>query len=298
MTTQNTNVFCPELGCRDNHLRWSSGLVFFAVLILTVVTHSATAQPIDPNKLPQASKPHEQKRFGAAPTNVGEYLDRLVLAYPDVIERFDIRYLYLRNGTKFLISDGNYFKTFEQLLTHPDIDDMFYAPYPFGEAPTKPPLDSDPGRVRFTPLFKAMYGDCSRGEVAHRLRSIKWLPAHAGGTVQITRSNGVDHALESVSAEIDRLPKDLAKYAIPSAGTYNCRNIAGTNNVSMHAFGAAIDINVKFANYWRWHSGTAGWGNRIPNEIIQIFEKHGFIWGGRWSHFDTMHFEYRPELLR
>jgi len=22
-----------------------------------------------------------------------------------------------------------------------------------------------------------------------------------------------------------------------------------------------------------------------------------FIWGGRWYHFDTMHFEYRPELL-
>ena len=37
--------------------------------------------------------------------------------------------------------------------------------------------------------------------------------------------------------------------------------------------------------------------NRIPMEIVRIFEKHGFIWGGRWSHYDTMHFEYRPELL-
>lgn len=26
-------------------------------------------------------------------------------------------------------------------------------------------------------------------------------------------------------------------------------------------------------------------------------EKHGFIWGGCWYHYDTMHFEYRPELL-
>ncbi|MDD5211432.1 MAG: M15 family metallopeptidase, partial [Sulfuricurvum sp.] len=25
--------------------------------------------------------------------------------------------------------------------------------------------------------------------------------------------------------------------------------------------------------------------------------KYGFIWGGRWYHYDTMHFEYRPELL-
>jgi len=28
-----------------------------------------------------------------------------------------------------------------------------------------------------------------------------------------------------------------------------------------------------------------------------VFERHGFIWGGRWWHYDTMHFEYRPELL-
>ena len=32
-------------------------------------------------------------------------------------------------------------------------------------------------------------------------------------------------------------------------------------------------------------------------ELIAIFEKYGFIWGGRWYHFDTMHFEYRPEIL-
>jgi hypothetical protein len=37
--------------------------------------------------------------------------------------------------------------------------------------------------------------------------------------------------------------------------------------------------------------------NRIPLEIVAIFERHGFIWGGKWSHYDTMHFEYRPELL-
>jgi hypothetical protein len=34
----------------------------------------------------------------------------------------------------------------------------------------------------------------------------------------------------------------------------------------------------------------------MPQEIIDIFERHGFIWGGKWYHYDTMHFEYRPEL--
>jgi peptidoglycan LD-endopeptidase CwlK len=37
--------------------------------------------------------------------------------------------------------------------------------------------------------------------------------------------------------------------------------------------------------------------NHIPKEIVKVFEKHGFIWGGRWYHYDTMHFEYRPELI-
>jgi len=31
--------------------------------------------------------------------------------------------------------------------------------------------------------------------------------------------------------------------------------------------------------------------------LIAIFEDHGFIWGGQWYHYDTMHFEYRPELI-
>jgi hypothetical protein len=30
---------------------------------------------------------------------------------------------------------------------------------------------------------------------------------------------------------------------------------------------------------------------------VEIFERHGFIWGGKWGHFDTMHFEYRPEFF-
>ena len=69
----------------------------------------------------------------------------------------------------------------------------------------------------------------------------------------------------------------------------------------MHSWGAAIDINGGAkADHRLWHgpkSRDAGFVNRIPFEIVDIFERHGFIWGGKWSHYDTMHFEYRPELL-
>lgn len=53
---------------------------------------------------------------------------------------------------------------------------------------------------------------------------------------------------------------------------------------------------IEHADYWRW-SKSGDYRNRIPEGLVAFFEQNGFIWGGRWSHFDTMHFEYRPELL-
>lgn len=32
-----------------------------------------------------------------------------------------------------------------------------------------------------------------------------------------------------------------------------------------------------------------------PASIVRAFESEGFIWGGKWYHFDLMYFEYRPE---
>jgi D-alanyl-D-alanine carboxypeptidase len=238
--------------------------------------------------------------YGAPPENLAEYLDRLAQFYPATISRHDAEFLYLKDGTKFPISDHRTDKTFQELLEKPDIADMFYAPYPKGTLPKQPDKNMDPGRVRFEPLFVVMYGDCRKNEVTKSLRTIKWLPKHGGGSVTITRINGVDKALEAVSLDLDELPDDLIKYLKPTAGSYNCRVVAGTNYMSMHAYAAAIDINGKYANYWRWALNDRGepkWTNQIPITIVRIFEKHGFIWGGYWYHYDTMHFEYRPELL-
>ena len=238
-------------------------------------------------------------RYGAPPPNINIYLDKLAGAYPDWIASQRREYVVLKNGAKFAVSDHRTDKTFEELIEHPDIDDMFYVPYPAGSEPKQPPKNFDPGRVRYEPLFVAMYGDCKKNEVSPKLKTIAWLPAHHGGNVAITAANGVDQALVAVSQELDALPADLTKYLVPTSGTYNCRNIAGSSVRSMHAYGAAIDLNVKYSDYWRWSKDLSSpvWNNRIPVEIVRVFEKHGFIWGGTWYHFDTMHFEYRPELL-
>ena len=99
--------------------------------------------------------------------------------------------------------------------------------------------------------------------------------------------------------ELDELPDRFLKYLKPNSGTYDCRKVARSTARSAHAWGAAIDIDSAQSDYWRWSGNLRApvWKNRIPIEIVRIFERHGFIWGGRWYHYDTMHFEYRPELL-
>jgi len=234
-------------------------------------------------------------------THTKALLDHLVASYPDFLAGHDGRSLTWKDGTVMQVDDGKGEKDFDTRLDHPDIEDQFYAPYAPGRAGTPPGYELDPGRVRYEPFFAKMYGDCRQGEVEDRLISVVWLPKHGGATLKVTRINGVAEKLAAVSNELDVLPPELIKYLTPSAGTYNCRVIAGTSRPSVHGSGAAIDVNVKYSDYWRWAkrdaSGRYPYKNRIPWEIVEIFEKHGFIWGGKWYHYDTMHFEYRPELL-
>jgi hypothetical protein len=183
--------------------------------------------------------------YGTPPPKIGAYLDKLVSSYSDWIAGHDGEYLILKNRSRFLLSDGRTNKSFEELIEHPDIDDMFYVPYPAGTEPRQPTKNFDPGRVRFDPLFVTMYGDCKKNEVVHKLRTIDWLPTHGGGHVAVTMVNGVDKALEEVSRELDGLSGAFFKFLKPSAGTYNCRNVAGSRAMSMHGFGAAIDFNPK-----------------------------------------------------
>jgi D-alanyl-D-alanine carboxypeptidase len=145
-----------------------------------------------------------------------------------------------------------------------------------------------------------MYGNCMKGEVDGKLGRVVRLRAHGAKKLPISKVNGVVQKLQAGSDEFDKLPNDFVKYLTPSGGTYNCRAIAGTSRKSAHGNGIAIDINVAWSDYWRNHRPVDGkypYKNRIPWEIVEVFEKHGFIWGGKWYHYDTMHFEYRPELL-
>lgn len=225
-------------------------------------------------------------------------MEKLIAAYPDFLEKADGNFIVWKDGSRMVWHDG-LLKNAQALEESPDLEDMFHYPYPkdstiFAE-------NYDPGRIRNEAFFKKMYGN-SKAEVQSQLVTMPWLPGLSLIEVQVTKVNGVDKALEAVSEDLVALGKTYISYLKPLAGTFNWRSIAGTTRLSVHSFGAAIDLNVAYADYWRWSSEFKNgkplrYRNRIPTVIVDIFEKHGFIWGGKWYHYDTMHFEYRPELL-
>jgi len=162
-----------------------------------------------------------------------------------------------------------------------------------------PAVNSDPGRFRNEAFFNTMDGNCRKGQMRRHLVAIRWLPRSWGKRIYITRTNGIARRLAAVSAEIDALPASIKRAAYPIAGVLSCRAVADTGKPSMHSYAATINLNLSFSDYWRWHNktGPLRYRNRMPQQIVSIFERHGFIRGGNWYHYDTMHFEYRPELL-
>ena len=227
----------------------------------------------------------------------------LLEAYPTQLCGATSDTLIWCDGTRMPWDDGVERSTHEERLNHADLRDQMAQPYPIGSAFVAPPaVNSDPGRLRDEAFFRKMYGD-SREAVRETLKTVIWLPKHVGARVKVTTVNGVAKALQAVSDEVDRLPKKIRDVVAKQSGTFVWRKIGGTTRLSMHSFALAIDVGVRFADYWKWAKKRAKEGepfvyrNRIPLEVVEIFERHGFIWGGKWYHFDTMHFEYRPELL-
>jgi hypothetical protein len=226
---------------------------------------------------------------------------KLMRSYPDSIIGYDANYMLFKGGTKLLFNDHKK-KSTSELLANPDISDQFFYPYPKGKSPHPPVAFNDPGRITNEDFFKKIYGG-TKEDVEKNLVEIIWCPKLSGEKVRVTSINQIDKKLEAVSTELDLYP-ELKPYVSNIGGTYKWRKVAGTDRLSLHSYGIAIDINVKESNYWQWdckckdEKTILGYTNHIPQLIVDIFEKQGFIWGGKWYHYDTMHFEYRPELLK
>jgi len=250
----------------------------------------------------------------AARSALSDALEHLKQAYPDYIKSVNAHYITWTDGTIMPVQAGKPRKSWQEKLDSPSLaDQLEQSPYFAGKPPDVSTFHprTDPGRIRYAPFFRKMYGN-SAAVVKSRLTIVYWMPKIFGKRyrLHVTTVNSVDKKLSQVSDELEQLVTahpELRQYLEKPAGFFNWRSIAKSKRLSAHSYGIALDLNIQYSNYWQWELEKQGlpvtestpltYINHIPWEIVLIFEKHGFIWGGKWYHHDTMHFEYRPELL-
>ncbi|MBS9778920.1 MAG: M15 family metallopeptidase [Campylobacteraceae bacterium] len=213
----------------------------------------------------------------------------LICAYESILHVKE-NTVYFKDGSKLLYDDK---KVKQNPLLNADIEDTLALSYPYLKSLHVKP-SNDTGRVRNEEFLKKLYGK-DKKHIQKNLVKIKWLPKYTKLSLSFNSKQGAAKALQKISNELEKLSLKYIKFLDKPSGTFAYRKIAKTDRLSPHSFGIAIDINVNYADYWQWSKDKV-YKNQIPQKIVEIFEKNGFIWGGRWLHFDTMHFEYRPEL--
>jgi poly-gamma-glutamate synthesis protein (capsule biosynthesis protein) len=101
----------------------------------------------------------------------------------------------------------------------------------------------------------------------------------------------------------DFAASDDASMAADNSSAFNFRVVAGTDQLSQHALGRAIDLNP-VENPWRRPDvvlppeGVAYVDRAVvrpgmivrPGPIVAVFDENGWEWGGDWRHaFDDHH---------
>ncbi|MCC6488339.1 MAG: M15 family metallopeptidase [Candidatus Hydrogenedentes bacterium] len=235
-------------------------------------------------------------------------LELLIKAYPDLdASRCTSQLLVWNDGTSVPISPQLAGRPDDQQLADATIRDQLLLVYPKGWPFEVPRVNHDPGRLRCDAFFRKVYGAAAK-DVERQLIRVPWPPAGQGASVPFSNANGAAEALRKVGEELSTLTSEIRTSVNRPCGTYNWRTIAGADRPSPHSFGIAIDFTLPkhLHRYWLWGRGKNGGEPIYPAEvlddtamraIVETFEKHGFIWGGKWYHYDLMHFEYRPELL-
>lgn len=157
-------------------------------------------------------------------------------------------------------------------------------------------------------FYSLIYNGKTRSEIIKQLQQIKFFGrdvwVHRQLAEKFKRIEKKILELRNTNIEIKKFVKNIGYCC-----GFNWRVIADSGKLSNHCWGSAIDILPKnYRNkkiYWFWEAvKNDNWMKILPNDrwsppkaVIDIFEYEGFIWGGKWTLWDNMHFEYRPELL-
>lgn len=225
----------------------------------------------------------------------------LMMAYPEHIVGVRKKddgnvYIVMKSGNEIIYDDREE-KSFSEKIYNGDLQDMLEDIYPLWDTYEIMEKNTDPGRIRVYSLLKEVYGS-SEKEVSSNLENV----FIGGNAFAFNKNNNASKSLQDAVNEIYELLKvkpEIYRHVFPANGTFNYRFIAGTNLLSPHAFAIAVDLKSDSRDYWKWATPEMAQErlNTYSRDVVKIFEKNNFIWGGKWSHFDILHFEYRPEII-
>ncbi len=124
--------------------------------------------------------------------------------------------------------------------------------------------------------------------------SLPGWPAYPGVVVKtVTLHRLVAPVLLATWAEVVRrgLASKLKTYNGAFVGRHMGHDPA--RPLSVHAFGAAIDLDAAWNGY-----GVPIERMQIDRDVVQVFEECGWTWGGRWTgaYADGMHFQWTDPL--
>jgi hypothetical protein len=255
-------------------------------------------------------------------TRAQRVMTALFRAYPGIIEKLEFR-----NGDWAILIRGSWFYyAGGRILPEDKLENAEnYRPLLFYGYPAELPQWRDP-RPEEVERYRNWTNRGTRMEPrSHFFLDALWLSTNQEETenqlVEVSFLGWSPMVHELIQKQLKRVDAEIMAAArtrpqvrewIENIGLldgYNWRNIAGTVIRSPHSYGKAIDILPKSLEgkhtYWLWSvQNMEDWWNvpyeerfHPPASVIKAFERHGFIWGGKWPLFDTMHFEYRPEVL-
>jgi hypothetical protein len=227
---------------------------------------------------------------------MAERVRLLQQAYPDLIYSVTNNVMRLTNNRTVVIDDGRAKDHWARLETA-DIEDQLAQIYPLGKCDTGRRDAFDPGLARSEAFLRLAYG-ANEYQVRRTSTVIDWF----GTPVRFSTRHGAAAALERVRDDLARLPARMHNLFRKLARAMQWITIEHTDRLDVHAFAIAIDLNPEFRDHWRRNARgkrrrIIRFRNRVPPEVVAVFERHGFIWGGKWYRYDTTHFEYRPAMI-
>ncbi|MCL2443567.1 MAG: M15 family metallopeptidase, partial [Treponema sp.] len=297
-----------------------------AIIVLTIYIilfgniYSCRSKQIipEPEPVPVIEKDNYPFAEPEEPTRAEQVMKAIYEAYKDQFDGIEFR----NDDWAVLLRDRWYYFAGGRLLPEEELENILhYRTYQFYNYPAELPEWERPSEEqverfrnwsnnrstntiqRASFFLDALYQASTRTETENRLVRITFLGKPT--RVHYLIKDKVAFIEEQIYAAAETNP--LVSAWVNSINTlegYGWRNIADSQSRSFHSYGIALDLlpnNLgRRQTYWLWTTRhREDWWNVSYNEryhppdfVIKTFESQGFIWGGKWQLFDTMHFEY------